>query len=165
VFRPTNAVVVLALAAALFIVAEYLRAKIVRWLIAMRLRSQAKRSLRAEAWAAELLRAEGYRLVGAQVAGSYELWIDGRRHTVLLRADYVVERDRRRFVAEVKSGKAAPSLDTAATRRQLLEYRVAFAVDGVLLVDGETGFIHEVVFPLAGQRSVPRSRHAVLAPF
>jgi hypothetical protein len=49
-------------------------------------------------------------------------------------------------VAEVKSGKLAPRIETAATRRQLLEYRVAFDVDGVLLVDEEAGRVSEIVF-------------------
>jgi hypothetical protein len=39
-------------------------------------------------------------------------------------------------------------LSSAATRRQLLEYRLAFDVDGVLLVDVETGEVSEVEFNL-----------------
>jgi hypothetical protein len=52
------------------------------------------------------------------------------------------------LVAEVKTGEAAPSLATAATRRQLLEYHVAFAADGVLLVCPERGAIHRIEFPI-----------------
>jgi hypothetical protein len=57
-----------------------------------------------------------------------------------------------RYIAEVKTGRAAVRLDTAATRRQLLEYRVAFDVDGVLLVDAEAGEIRLVEFPLSRGR-------------
>ncbi len=53
------------------------------------------------------------------------------------------------LVAEVKTGERAPSLTTAATRRQLLEYAVAYGADGVLLVDPEAGAIREVDFALA----------------
>jgi hypothetical protein len=35
-------------------------------------------------------------------------------------------------------GKVAPRLQTPVTRRQLLEYRVAFDIDEVLLVDAKT---------------------------
>jgi hypothetical protein len=52
-----------------------------------------------------------------------------------------------RLVAEVKSGKIAASLACAATRRQLLEYRLAYDVDGVMLVDMAAGRVHEVRFP------------------
>ena len=58
------------------------------------------------------------------------------------------------LVAEVKTGEAAPSLATAATRRQLLEYHVAFAADGVLLVCPERGAIHRIEFPLAARDAV-----------
>jgi hypothetical protein len=74
--------------------------------------------------------------------------VDGAIVPVDLRADYVVEHGGRRYVAEVKSGVFAPRLETAATRRQLLEYRIAFAVDGVLLVDAEEGRVRRVEFPL-----------------
>ena len=50
-------------------------------------------------------------------------------------------------MAEVKTGRLAPRLETSATRRQLLEYRVAFDVDGVLLVDVDAGRVHSLEFP------------------
>jgi hypothetical protein len=65
-----------------------------------------------------------------------------------VRADYVVGVSGRRYVAEVKTGVFAPRLETAATRRQLLEYRIAFDVDGVLLVDAETERVRLIEFPL-----------------
>jgi hypothetical protein len=148
----------------LFVLFEVGRAKVRRWLVGRRLRLQAGRALDAEAWAARLLGDAGYKVMGAQVRGSYDVLIDGRPFAIALRADYIVERRGLRFVAEVKSGQLAPSLETAATRRQLLEYRIAFDVDGVLLVDGEEGAIHEVVF-LAKSRAAPSlSRRTSLAP-
>ncbi len=70
-----------------------------------------------------------------------------------MRADYLGSRSGRQFVAEVKSGKVAPRLDTASTRRQLLEYWAAFQVDGILLVDGETRQVHEIAFPTPNRRN------------
>ena len=96
--------------------------------------------------AAGLLQDRGYEVLGRQVRTTFELAVDGKRFPVELRADYVVALGERRFVAEVKSGRRAPRIDTIATRRQLLEYRMAFDVDGVLLIDGETSRISEIVF-------------------
>ena len=76
--------------------------------------------------------------------------VDGVPLELELRADYIVEQGGGRFVAEVKTGTAAPRLETAATRRQLLEYAIAFDVDGVLLVCPEEGAVHRVEFPLSG---------------
>jgi hypothetical protein len=147
------------------VLVEVARTKIRKWIVARKLRLQSGRALAAEAWAARLLTRAGYRLLGAQVKATYELRLDGRPVPIELRADYVVERAGCRWVAEVKSGQLAPSLETAATRRQLLEYRMAFAVDGVLLVDGETGLVHEVVFPAKLQSPATKSRQALLAPY
>ena len=69
------------------------------------------------------------------------------------RADYLVARNVERYVAEVKTGRLAPRIDTATTRRQLLEYRLAFDVDGVLLVDAESAKVHRIVFPLPRAQS------------
>ena len=112
------------------------------------LRARCERAARGEVRAEGLLTRLGYEVIGRQAAGAWTVRVDGREVRVDVRADYVVERAGRRFVAEVKTGRAAPHVESSATRRQLLEYRFAFDVDGVLLVDAETDAVREVVFPL-----------------
>jgi hypothetical protein len=119
-----------------------------RWVRRYQRQRQWSRAQAAEAAAPRLLQRLGYEVLGAQVEGSYTLVVDGQPIAVPLRADYLVARDGRRYIAEVKSGRSAPQLGNASTRRQLLEYLVAFDVQGVLLVDGESKRVHEVVFPL-----------------
>ena len=106
-----------------------------------------------EARAAEQLASLGFEILGAQVATEYPVTVDGEETLVSVRADYVVSRDDARYVVEVKTGSVAPRIATSATRRQLLEYRVAFDVDGVLLLDAEAGRLHEVTFPGVGTRA------------
>lgn len=98
---------------------------------------------RALAWLEE----RGFRVLGAQVCVEHPVAVDGRVVKIALRADYLAERDGARYVVEVKTGALAPRIETSATRRQILEYRVAFDVDGVVLVDGETGRVCEITFP------------------
>ena len=114
--------------------------------------ARSARAVRGEREAAALLRARGYAIVKAQAAASYPVQIDGETVLAGLRADYIVSKNGARFVAEVKTGALAPSITTAATRRQLLEYELAFGVDGVLLVDGERGSVHAVAFPTLRRR-------------
>ena len=128
-----------------------------RWIRRLVRQRRWLRAQDAEGEAPRLLEKLGYGVLGAQVEGGYSLQVDGQPMAVSLRADYVVERRGRRYVAEVKSGKLAPRLDTAATRRQLLEYSMAFRVDGVLLVDGEARRVHHVEFP-SGKGSESESR-------
>ena len=118
-----------------------------RWLVRYRLRRRWAHARCVERQASRMLEGLGYAILGRQIETSYAVLVDGQPAQVRLRADYLVSRAGRQFVAEVKSGAVAPRLDTAATRRQLLEYRVAFQVDGVLLVDGEQARVHEVTFP------------------
>ncbi|MGC4066139.1 MAG: hypothetical protein QM784_16145 [Polyangiaceae bacterium] len=110
-----------------------------------------------------MLHSHGYRVIGAQVEGGYELTVDGEPRWIPLRADFLVARDEYTYVAEVKSGRLAPRLQTAATRRQLLEYLMSYDVDGVLLVDPEKQRIQEVVFPNVMRREV-REAGGGLAP-
>jgi len=120
------------------------RAASVRW----RLAEQSARATAGEALAEKLLTKAGYRIEARQATRRWDVLVDGAPHEVTLRADFVVARRGRRYVAEVKTGREAPRIESPPTRRQLLEYRVAFDVDGVLLVDADGGSVHEVVFTL-----------------
>jgi hypothetical protein len=113
-----------------------------------RLAAQSARALAGEAAAERLLTRAGYRLHARQASGSWRVRVDGEERAVALRADFIVTRRGRRYVAEVKTGDEAPQIAAPATRRQLLEYRCAFAVDGVLLVDAEAARVHAVEFEL-----------------
>ncbi|AKV00642.1 hypothetical protein AKJ09_07305 [Labilithrix luteola] len=137
----------LACALALLVLLVLLGRAFSAWRRSRRARWRARRAVEGEARAARWLADQGYRVLGAQVEAEHAVHVDGEPVLVGLRADYVVERDGHRFVVDVKTGSQAPRIETPATRRQLLEYRVAFDVDGVLLVDAEEGRIHTVTFP------------------
>jgi len=120
------------------------RAAAVRW----RLAEQSARATAGEALAEKLLAKAGYRVEARQATRRWAVHVDGEPQEVTLRADFVVARRGRRYVAEVKTGQDAPDIAAPATRRQLLEYRCAFGVDGVLLVDAEARRVHAVDFAL-----------------
>lgn len=105
------------------------------------------RARRGEERAERLLRRAGFHIDAAQASESWWMLVDGRDVEVQVRVDYLVSRFRRTYAAEVKTGEFAPDPTYPPTRRQLLEYSLAFDVDGVLLVDVEAGEILEVGFP------------------
>ena len=96
--------------------------------------------------AERFLARRGYEVVGRQVTSRWTLWVDDQPHEVHNRADLLVERGGRRYVAEVKTGARAPNPTLPATRRQLMEYSHTFDVDGVLLVDMSAHKIRSVRF-------------------
>lgn len=107
-----------------------------------------RRSQWGERKAERLLRRGGFEILDRQVACTYVVEVDGDAVTIELRADLLVRNGDGVFVAEVKTGHSAPNIRNAATRRQLLEYAVAYDAIGVLLVDMERGEFREVRFPL-----------------
>ncbi len=107
---------------------------------------RAARASRAEQAAAAVLAAHGYAILGRQVRQRWSLLADGRQLSFDLIADYLVQSEGVRWIAEVKTGERALDLRYGPTRRQLLEYREAFGVDGVLLVDAEAETIRCVRF-------------------
>lgn len=110
-----------------------------------------RHGLAAERAAERLLERHGYRIVARRLAGGYALSIDGEPHAVKLYADFLVTRGGRELLVEVKTGDAT-HLGHADTRRQMLEYQLAFDVGALLLVDADEGTISEVAFPLATAR-------------
>jgi hypothetical protein len=119
---------------------------------------RARRAARGESRAEKLLRRRGYTIHERQKTLRWSITIDGEPHHCLLRADLLVSKDERHFVAEVKTGAKAPHPSNVSTRRQLLEYLVAYRADGVLLVAPELGRVIELGFPLAEGENSPLDR-------
>jgi hypothetical protein len=122
-----------------------------------RRRRIAKRALGAERLALELLRAEGFEVLETQVRQPWTVEHGERRFDVQLRADAVVQRNGRRYVAEIKSTSLVADLKHGPTRRQLLEYAIAYGTDGVLLIDMHGEHVEEVTFP--GLSREPRASY------
>ena len=135
-----------------------LGASIIILLLAVRLRKSANRAhyatvrrnaqaIRGESVAEQLLESHGFTILQRQVRGTWQIYVDDEPVTVNLRADLLVEREEEQFIAEVKTGRLAPDPNFPATRRQLLEYQLAFDVDGVILVAPEQETLLFVSFP------------------
>jgi hypothetical protein len=107
----------------------------------------AKKALSAERAALRLLRCSGYVILDTQVRQIWPVRHGEHQLDVNLRADALVRRGNRRFIAEVKSTSLVADLKHGPTRRQLLEYAVAYGTDGVLLIDMYAEQVEEITFP------------------
>jgi hypothetical protein len=128
------------LAFLLVLLGAYLAGRWDRW----HRRARGREAVAGEHDAEALLQALGYTVIARQAPGALTLTVDGAPRTFALRVDLLVERDGERLVAEVKTGALATQLAHGPTRRQLLEYQLAFGVRAVLLVDASRGAVHEV---------------------
>jgi hypothetical protein len=128
-----------------------LRSKIVAKLRERRAKKDAvaarERALQRAEAAEALLKARGYKIVARDAPASYAVTLDGEPLVVNVAADFLIEQEGKRFVAEVKVGAAA-KLDAAATRWQFLEQQHAFGTRSVLVVDPDAGTLSAVRFPL-----------------
>jgi hypothetical protein len=94
-----------------------------------------------------VLAAHGYEVLDHQVTVEFPMFLDDEEIWVHNRADRVVRRGGRIFVADVKTGDRATDPTNPSTRRQLLEYWLSHEADGVLLVDMNARTVTEVRFP------------------
>lgn len=109
-------------------------------------RRRARRAAAGEVEAEALAKQLGYRVVERQAATVWQIQVDGEPTPIALRADLMLSKGGRRFVADVKTGQKAPSITNSKTRRQLLEYFLAYDVDGVVLIDMTDGRLRHVDF-------------------
>lgn len=118
---------------------------------------------RGRARALALLGRYGFEVLETEVSAPGLVQVDSRLEEYVVRADALVRRKRRTYVAEFKGGPVAGAIQNRATRRQLLEYSCVFGSDGVLLVDADADRIHYVRFVSAApaERGGPRCRYPV----
>lgn len=118
--------------------------RVAHWRVARRAARSRRLGRRGELDGRRLLERRGFRIVAEQVSGEVVLWVDGQRRTFSVRADALIERRRRRYIAEFKGGPEVARVEHRGTRRQLLEYAHAFDVEGVVLVDANQGRVEHV---------------------
>ena len=131
---------------ALIVLSVWLASWLRRWLDRRARVRRAARAQAAERDALGVLEAGGFRVLGRQARQTWGVLADGEEVRFTLIADYLVEREGKRWVAEVKTGERGLDLRHGPTRRQLLEYREAFGAHGVLLVDAERRCLQRVRF-------------------
>jgi hypothetical protein len=117
--------------------------------LASRARNRVAQS--GEAEAERILRKAGYRVLERQARARWSMFVDDAECSVEVRVDLLVERRKRRYVAEVKTGAIAPDPTHGPTRRQLLEYALVFEADEVLLVDVPAGRVRRIAFGVDGR--------------
>lgn len=131
-----------------------------RWVVRRRVATSRSLGRRGHERALRLLKRYGFEVLEEEVSAPGLVQVDSRLEEYTVRADAIVRRKGRTYVAEFKGGPKSASITTAATRRQLLEYSCVFGTDGVLLIDAHAGRIHYVRFVSAA--SEPQRRRAAL---
>lgn len=104
-----------------------------------------KRAKLGEKEAEKLLQSKGYTILSSQERRSVVMYLDGEPCESFVRADYIVKKGGKTYLAEVKTGKQA-NVHLPNVRRQLFEYQNIFDTDGILFIDMNNYAIIEVSF-------------------
>lgn len=102
----------------------------------------------SEIEAEALLKKKGFKIIGRQKRADIITYIDGKPNLGFVQADFIVEKNGKKYVAEVKAGELVSDPTEPSTRRQLLEYKFAYKPCKLLLVDMIDKSIHTVDFEL-----------------
>ena len=134
---------ILIISALLFVILSY---KYKDYKKRRKLQKQFKRGNELEKEARYFLENKGYNILEEQYVHYHEYKVNGETHQSKLIIDYVVSRDNKTYLVEVKTGEKAISISDKNTRRQILEYYFAIDNDGVFLLDMENEELLKIEF-------------------
>jgi Holliday junction resolvase-like predicted endonuclease len=109
-----------------------------------RSRSSKKAEKQAEKW----LKRNGFQIIGKQQSRPLIIKTGNTSHHYLIRTDFLVKKGGYKYVVEVKSGRKNSKITNRETRRQLLEYFLAYQTYGIILFDMDSKTFSEVKFLL-----------------
>ncbi len=109
---------------------------------------RSRSSKRAEKNAEKWLKRNGFQIIGKQQSRPLIIKTGNTSHRYLIRTDFLVKKGGNKFVVEVKSGRKNSKITNRETRRQLLEYFLAYQTYGIILFDMDSKNFSEVKFLL-----------------
>ncbi|MFH1542231.1 MAG: hypothetical protein ABIE84_03980 [bacterium] len=104
--------------------------------------------------AERLLKESGFTILGKNQRESIVTVVDGKDHYGFLEADYTVQKGRDKFVVVVHTGEGTSDPNEPLVRRKLLEYARVFSGHIVLVLDLNSGEIHQVRFRFPHERNI-----------
>lgn len=139
-------IVIFFLAGGLLSLVLYL--KIRNYLNYQKAKQRSLSSKRAEKKAERWLKRNGFQIIGRQQSRPLIIKTGKTSHRYLIRTDFLVKKGGRHYVVEVKSGRKNSKITNRETRRQLLEYFLAYQTYGIILFDMDSKRFTEVKFSL-----------------
>lgn len=101
----------------------------------------------AEKEAESFLQKHGFTIIERQKRAPVITYIDGKSHLSYVQADFIVKKDNRCYVVEVKTGGMADPAEPIV-RRQLLEYDYVFNLDGIIFLNMEQKTLQYIEFEM-----------------
>ncbi len=108
----------------------------------------------SEKAAENLLNKYGYQIVSKQPKRSIITRFQGKDHFSFSEADYLVRKNKKKYLVIVHSGEAAFDPNQTEARRKLIEHQHIFEPEGLLVMDLSTGELTPITFQFPNPRSI-----------
>ncbi|NLZ38835.1 MAG: hypothetical protein GX893_04425 [Firmicutes bacterium] len=118
----------------------------IRWLAARSSRIKGKKPGKSQGKAAQILEEAGYEVVTVKPTLTVKMEINGQQHTFALKNDFLVKKDGRSYLVQIRRDKKTVRLQSKLWRSSLLRDTLAFRVSGMLILHLERGTLQEVRF-------------------
>jgi hypothetical protein len=147
------------------IIGIFLTINIIKYIRKLQLIKRMKKAKRGEHKAIKFMENNGFEILDLQKESSYTLFIDNKAHKVTVKADMIVKKGNKIYVAEVKTGDKVTSPKYADTRRQLLEYFMVYRPSGLILVDMEKQRLRTVEYSIINYEKTTYFKHLLILLF
>ena len=117
-----------------FFITKY---KLKEYYKARKVKKRFERGNKLELQAKKFLKSKGYSIIDYQNTYEHQYKVNGEIQSADIQPDYIVKKNGKKYIVEVKSGSTAINASNRSTRRQLLEYDYVVENDGVFLLDME----------------------------
>ncbi len=139
-------ILVLIISGVITIICLFIFIKASTWFRTKKLKQRFSQSRCAEKEAEKILIKNGYTIIDRQKSKPLFITVGDKIHRYSVRIDYLVKKKGKVYVVEVKSGEKIPYITNRETRRQMLEYYLAYQPRGILLLNMKNKSISEVKF-------------------
>lgn len=127
------------------IIGGFLFYNISKALQSVKIKRMLAKAKKAEREAIYLLKKNGFNVIGIQVKRNIMTYIDGKPYSGYVKVDFLAQKNRKKYVVEVKTGQQTRATQSLV-RRQLLEYFLVYNPQGILLLDMERKKIQTIEF-------------------
>ena len=142
----TNTGITLIIAILLLIIGAIVWHLIFSFIHYIQVRSRFQKGKKGETIAKKYLKQHGFTIISEQVSQVSTMIIDGKGYEYMVRVDFLVSKEEKTGIVEVKTGTKATNPLSIPTRRQLFEYYHMFHVDMLYFFNATKRELQEITF-------------------
>lgn len=106
-----------------------------------------------------ILEKRGFKILEKRLSSPVITLVSGKSHMAESTADFLAEKERKKYLVHLHGGSISADLNDPALRRKLIENEVVYQPDGLILVDLVDKSLQEISFEF------PKTRYSFIEKF